>query len=214
MTQTRNQQDTNEVDREDRRTRVARLMVAMERPSVRRITQALEDQGVTVGKTTIHRDMKIIMEEWRADRTEVLDDIVAKELGKLAVVEQEAWTALQLSRQRFQSRTVIVDAENADGDNERPVRITNRTEARTADPRYMKIILDCAERRAKLLGLDQPGVLDLQAGHGGKVAFTLDIGAPTYEERPDVTEAGLAELEEVEKQLESGTLPEDADSDA
>lgn len=161
----------NDPGAEHRRRQVAMLMITMTRPSARRIVDALSKltPAVKSTKSTVHRDMVAIKDEWKEARNADMDVYVGSELERLNMAEERAWIAYNKS--------------TAGG-------------TRVGDPRFLKILLDVSKERRSLLGLDAPKGIDLTSG-GKPVTFTVDIGAepwtkPTLDEK---TQAGLAKLE-------------------
>jgi hypothetical protein len=161
----------------ERRTKVARLMVAMERPTVRRIAKQLN-----VSHTTIGKDVKAIRGEWKEQRLRDWEERLAEELAKLDQQEQELWTAWERSKRdatEEREQTKRVELDLPDGDVRVPgteITHTHIERGRLPDPRYMEAILRCQDRRARLLGLDAPDRLDITGGGDRVFAFTLKIG--------------------------------------
>lgn len=160
---------------EARRRQVAALLLTMHNPSVRRIADALAqmDPPFVVAKSTVGRDIQACREEWRAERVRDVDEWVSSELARLSLAEEQLWRAMRKSsapsrKTLVRSRQVLV------GDEVRTLTNTwTETTEREADPRYFKVLVDIVDRRSKLLGLDRPRSIDLNAF--GAV-FTVDLG--------------------------------------
>jgi len=121
---------------------------------------------MNVSQRTVWRDLEIIRKEWRDRSVEMIDEVKAKELAKLDKVEAEAWAAYWRSTTDREKRVAEMRPGPSGG------KFTKiETEGQAGDPRFLKIILDCQERRAKILGTDAPT----------KVAATNPDGT---EERP------------------------------
>ena len=97
------------------------------------VPQAAIALELGVSPATISNDMKVIRQEWLEDAKTDIQTALVKELGSLDRLESRLWT-------QFGS-----------GD-----RITNDERTRTAIA-----ILKTKERRARLLGFDQPDLLEV-----------------------------------------------------
>ena len=123
-------------------------------------------EKMNVSQRTVCRDLDVIRREWRERSVEMLDEVKARELAKLDRIEAEAWEAYWRTTTNKEKRVVERRPGPKGGDYTKI-----ETEGQAGDPRFLKIILDCQERRAKILGTDAPT----------KVAATSPDGA---EERP------------------------------
>lgn len=188
---------------ENRRRRIAVLLCTLARPSVRRIREALAKSSdpITVGKSTIDRDIKAIRAEWREARMGDMDVYIGAELEKLRLLEEEAWAGLHNSKGSLTETTTTtrqVPVLQADGEIGMHAEITiQRKEIeQNVDPRFMRTLVDAQRRRADLLGLDAPKGLDVTSG-GQAVKFTVDIGVDDWSP-PELTEQDLAAAEALE----------------
>jgi hypothetical protein len=151
---------TNDVKTEmlidKRRIRVAQLLLQLERPSVRRIA----DQ-VDASKTTVHRDIQAIRTEWREARLASMDEHVERELAKINLLEQMAWTALGQSggpKQRETTKERTITRKAKDGTAYAPVTVSEAItakEGQVMDAKYMNVIAQLGRDRRTLLGLDK-----------------------------------------------------------
>ena len=125
----------------------------------------------------LSKDVKTLEERWR---TEALADITvhqARELEKLDQLEREAWSAWHRG---IGTKKKTVTEKGTGGQGTR-ARASVVTEELNGDPRYLAIIVDCQQRRARMLGLDAP----LRSEHTGKdgkpmqVESTADLGSLT-----------------------------------
>lgn len=149
-----------------RRRHVARFLATMARPSVRRIRDALLQlrEPIEVTKSTVQRDIDACKAEWRAERLADMDEIIGKELLKLALAEEQLWAAASSSARpvtetQTRQREVLVPVAVEGGGTVQEVRQLTSTFTqqvdREADPRYFRGLVDVFERRARLLGLDR-----------------------------------------------------------
>jgi hypothetical protein len=117
-----------------------------------------------VSPATVCRDRKRLIDLWRSTVLADVNDVVARELAKLDDVERELWLAwerskrdVEIMKQKERRRRPI------GGDGEELVvgrEVDRTTRGRIPEARYMDLILDVGERRARLLGLDKGIKLD------------------------------------------------------
>lgn len=114
----------------------------------------------------IFQDMQKALIEWKKQRFENIDDYVQKDLEKLDKMEQSAWDAWEKScngKERTKTRK-SKRANKLDADVETPDHYgydENMTETSAGNPRFLDILLNIQQRRAKLLGYDAPIKLDV-----------------------------------------------------
>lgn len=108
---------------------------------------------------TIYSDIKILIRYWRMSAIRDIDGIRQVELEKIALMEREAWEAWERSKQDSQ-RTIQEMVKRADDPEGKGGAGNGRAqvlkETQTGDTRYLDVVQRCQERRAKLLGLDEP----------------------------------------------------------
>ena len=85
----------------------------------------------------------------------MVDTLVAKESAKLDLMEKEAWFDY------FKSREKRVTTKKAGGEVSETVRDS------VGNPKFLAVLLQIMERRAKLLGVDSPVQVDITARQGG-----------------------------------------------
>lgn len=100
-----------------------------------------------VDVTTAYADIKALQKQWVQDAMESISEVRARELKKLQVIEDEAWAAWRRS-----IGTTVMTREGATAQG--MIDLTEKREI-NGDPRYLSIIRDCMEQRAKLLGMDK-----------------------------------------------------------
>ena len=107
-----------------------------------------QEEGVD--HSTVSRDLAAIRQDWRASAVMDLDAKFDEELAKLDEVEREAWAAWRESKTTLHthSREEIIGGRN-DG----ATRTTEKRQQRCGDPAFLQIILQCLDRRCKLLQL-------------------------------------------------------------
>lgn len=171
--------------RELHRTEAAKLF--LEGVSYRNIAATLKTRFPEhiVSLNTVYEDIQALRSEWRETRLTALDEATAIELAKLDRVEEVAWQAF------WQSKTIRVVRNKQRG---RPRRLdpTDQNSAVTmetegaetwtqeqespGDPRFLLIVTQCIEKRAKLLGIYfEPSGDDKPVGTGSTANFYAHI---------------------------------------
>ena len=122
--------------------------------------------GYTITKQMVYWDMQQLLIEWKRERMENIDDYVTQELRKLDKMEVELWEAWERSktgklreknRQNANPRKVLEDGDNPEyyGYEE------TTTETSAGNPRFLDLLLNVQQRRAKMLGFDAPIKVDI-----------------------------------------------------
>jgi hypothetical protein len=118
-----------------------------------------EEVGVSPGQVTY--DLKKVRAEWRTSALIDFNERQALELAKLDRVEAAAWESFDRSRETFVSKTFVVSdgAATAEGEEKaEPAsggrsQKTIRSEGRHGDARFLQVVLDCVEKRCRILGI-------------------------------------------------------------
>lgn len=156
------------------RTFIARGLVAgMNHPTITRALIAAT--GRPLSRSTVTRDAQLIRKEWREQRLRDVDDLVAEELAAIADLERIYREEFDRSLGDRTERTasvvdIDVTADAADGAVRVPAqrRTTSlKTIEGLGDLRALAGILECRDRRIKLLGLDAPSVIDVRGARIG-----------------------------------------------
>lgn len=130
---------------------------------------AIKNSGVkAVTTNTIRNDIKFLIAEWRKDRIEQTDDIVASELARLSHVESEAWAEYAKSKtdsteKRTRKVNQIIKGKRAGESRMEPVEVINEMSVkdRVGNPKFLEIILRCSTEKRKFLGLDKPEKVEI-----------------------------------------------------
>jgi len=113
---------------------------------------------------TVHNDIQTLLTEYKEQRIVELEDAQRVELARINEVEKTAWDAWERSKQRETQTDKSVTGEKS------------RTESGTTkeetpgDPRFLQIIMNCIDKRCKVLGLDAPITIQ---GTGADGAITI-----------------------------------------
>jgi hypothetical protein len=125
-----------------------------------------------VDHTTVSRDLAAVRKDWRESAAMDFGERVAEELAKLGKVEADAWAAWEKSKRVLCKRS---REKTVGGRNDGAVRTTERRENRDGDPAFLKIILQCWDRRVKLLDLVPASKLHIGGDKGAApVGVTAD----------------------------------------
>lgn len=122
--------------------------------------------GYTITFQMVYYDLQQCLIEWKRERLESIDDYVTQELRKLDKMEVELWEAWERSktgklreknRQNAKPRKVLEDGDNPEyyGYEE------TTTETSAGNPRFLDLLLNVQQRRAKMLGFDAPIKVDI-----------------------------------------------------
>jgi hypothetical protein len=161
---------------EDRRTKVARLMVTLDRPTLVNIQNTLGAMGTSVSISTVNRDVQAVRAEWREQRLRDMDDHIEEQLARINSLEQDARSAIaaSLAEQRSTERHFRNTDEGMQLSGE-----THRRARGTGNAGAMRVALDCIRERDRVLGLTQGqgrGMLPDGDGEARVFAFTLKVG--------------------------------------
>ena len=134
----------------------------------------LKKRGIayTISLAMVYYDLQQCLIEWKRERLDNIDDYVTQELQKLDKMEVELWEAWENSKtgkRREKNRTsakprkvLTEDEKTADwyGYDEK----TNETSA--GNPRFLDLLLNVQQRRAKMLGYDAPVKIEIPGYNG------------------------------------------------
>jgi predicted transcriptional regulator len=113
------------------------------------VTQAKIGRVVGISQQAVSNHLVTVREEWLRSSLRDFDAVKAEQLAKLDKVESTAWQAWQRSMTDASRRT---SKERMEGETQ--VReLTEVVEGQSGDPRYLNVVLDCIERRCKIMGL-------------------------------------------------------------
>lgn len=166
-----------------------------------RLNQDIKNRGLeySISHVAVFNDMKKAMIQWKKERFDNIDAYINQELKKLDRMEFEVWNAWIKScngRERTKSRNskkarkVDADVETLDhyGYDE------SMTETSAGNPRFMDVLLNIQQRRAKLLGYDAPIKVDV----GGPAR---DSDKPKYDAKDIPNEVLFAAVDAIQDSL-------------
>jgi hypothetical protein len=120
--------------------------------------------GVTYG--TIYNDLRAIREDWRTKATDNIEKKKAMELGRVDMIEVEAWKAWE--------RSVGTTTKTTTTKRGKDVTVSVVVDTQSGDARYLDQIHKCVEQRRRILGLDEPNRSTIEDPDGGPVAFRIE----------------------------------------
>lgn len=123
------------------RTEVARLY--LQGKYQHEIAQILE-----VSQQQVSYDLKAIQSVWRDVPQAQLNELKAKELARIDELERTYWQAWERSLTPKETTSTAKEGEK--------LKVGKRSEQRNGNPAFLKGVMDCIDRRCKLLGLDAP----------------------------------------------------------
>ncbi len=138
-------------EREQDYVTIARLYVQGQ--SQQQIADAL---GNKVSRRQIGKDLQVIRQRWVDSQVKDFGTIQAVQLAKLDLAEARAWDGFERSQQDSIKITTKSGRGNGDDGWPLPDEITTHREGQAGDPAFLKIILDCVEKRCKIFGLFAP----------------------------------------------------------
>lgn len=122
----------------------------------------------TYSLETVHKDITRMLEEWREQRIDRIDQVVQLELQRNDDIIKEAWQAWDKSKTDYERKSAKQQGlptrsdDNTDGGiSTTKIEQSKELVIRYGDPRYLDLILKVQERNAKLLGYDSPIKVDV-----------------------------------------------------
>lgn len=135
--------------------------------------------GYTISLAMVYYDLQQTLIEWKRERLDNIDDYVTQELRKLDAMEQQAWEAWEVSKtgkQRTKEKTNKGRPIKTDADPEYYGYNETATETSAGNPRFLDLLLNIQQRRAKMLGFDAPVKIEIPG-----VNASTDDDKPKYD---------------------------------
>jgi hypothetical protein len=105
-------------------------------------------QVLGVSRQQISYDLKAIHATWRSLPDAELNELRAKELARIDVLEREYWQAWEHSK-----RPKEITNTEKEGDR---IKVGKRSEQRSGNPAFLSGVMNCITLRSKILGLEPP----------------------------------------------------------
>lgn len=149
--------------------------------SYREITNCLNEDlkargmGYTVSLSMVYYDLQHLLIEWKREQLENIDEYILQELKKLDQIEKELWKAWEKSvGGKTRVKTSPKKGDRSKRKEEVDSEVTLETSA--GNPRYLQLILEVQQRRAKMLGFDKPLKVEIP-----NMNVTVNDGKPLYD---------------------------------
>lgn len=132
------------------------------REIAKRLNEYNRERGLDYEITykTVYYDIDKVLQEWKKERFETVDNYIQLELKKLDKMEVELWQAWETSK-GSKKKTKIKGGIVEDGIASKGELAERTLETTNGDPRYLDLLLKVQERRAKLLGYNAPVKVDV-----------------------------------------------------
>lgn len=132
----------------------------------------------TYSLDTVKKDFDSLLQEWKEERLDNVEDYINLELAQIEHTIQEAWDAWERSKSpktksKMLGTTNGKNSEKGDDNAVNPTKLERIQEEHNecGDPRYLEAIhRECKERR-KLLGLYAPDKQDISCSEGIQINF-------------------------------------------
>lgn len=113
-------------------------------------------------------DLRAIQVEWRDVPKQELNELKVKELARIDILERTYWQAWERSLEPRESTNEVDDGDR--------IKISKRTTPSNGNPAFLKGVMDCIDRRCKLLGLDAPIKSEVSGANGSSIIAGLSDG--------------------------------------
>lgn len=154
----------------DRRTQAQRLddQTRIAELHLKGMSQIAIAKQLKMTEATVSRDMAAIRLRWQESPLLDYNEAVQRELEALNIIQVEAWAAWEASKEE----ETIKSQSGGEG---LQARATITKRSRVGDDKYLKIALECIDKRAKLLGLYKQTIEHTgKDGQPIKVSATID----------------------------------------
>ena len=140
-------------------------------------TQQAIAERLCMTRQMVGYDLKAIQRRWREDTSRNLDEDKARELAKLDELERTYWQGWEDSLEQVTTETTsrAVAGGGAGGGGGVTERAAIRREDKQGTPTYLRGVIDCIDRRCKLLGLDAPQKLEHSGVDGGPIQQDISV---------------------------------------
>lgn len=101
-----------------------------------------------ISTIVVNRITKEVFEDLKERMGQDFQLQVAQQLGRIELVERAAWEGWEASKLKESKEESTTDGEHAHSTTKQ------KTETSAGNPVFLKTILECVEKRSKLLGLD------------------------------------------------------------
>lgn len=113
--------------------------------------------NIKISQTTVFRDLKAIQQQWKKETNLDIDEIKIVQLKKIDNLEREFWAGWHRSYGPTRKKTIKKKTDPDGTTDEKQVQEWELA----GDPRFLQGVLQCIERRCKILGIDQIGEVNV-----------------------------------------------------
>jgi hypothetical protein len=113
-------------------------------------------KDLKISQQMVSRDLKVIRERWLNSSLVDFNEMRARELARIDLVEAEAWAGWERSKRARTKTRMSGDTE------QKPSHIVRTTTEEIGDPRFLDEVLKCVDKRCQIFGLDAPVKLTWQ----------------------------------------------------
>jgi predicted transcriptional regulator len=155
----------NPTEREDQLATISRMYLQGS-------SQAEIARSLGISQPTVSLDLQEVRSRWRESSIRDFDEARSQELAKIDLVEAEFWAQWEKSKELKRTR------KHEEGITEKGdiLKQTTIEEQRCGNPAYLNGVMQCVERRCKLLGLDSElKYQDLTLAIGAVVRAGFDV---------------------------------------
>jgi hypothetical protein len=129
--------------------------------SYRQIHDYLKElRDYKISYSQVRYDAGVIQKQWVEEYLTDINEMKAKELARIDVIEQEAWEAWERSKrtiaktEKEQVENEQIDKSDTMYQKHRKTRAKKTEQERDADKEFMKIIQWCVDKRCEILGIN------------------------------------------------------------
>lgn len=133
--------------------------------------------AIGVSRQQIHLDLKELHRRWLEEEIDKVSEQKQRMFRVLDNLEAEAQAAWERSQKDAEKK---VTTKKATGENEEQLSV----EGQCGDPRFLQLVKDCQDRRAKLLGLDAPKTVDVTT-KGESVKGYMIVSPDDWDPKPE-----------------------------
>ncbi len=118
-----------------------------------------------ISQQQVSYDLKVLQKRWQESALVNIDVAKGKELARCDTVERWAWRSfkrsVRIAEKSIEMSRIAGEVKFAEKRVEREQLI--------GDPRFLTIVMQCIERRCKILGMDAPVRSELTGKNGGPI---------------------------------------------
>ena len=139
-------------------------------------TQQAIAERLNMTRQMVGYDLKAIQRRWWEDTSRNLDEDKARELAKLDELERTHWQAWEDSLEQVTTESSArTTSGRGNGHGSVTEQAAIRREGKQGNPAYLRGVMECIDRRCKILGLDAPAKQEISAPGGGPIQTDMKV---------------------------------------